>query len=104
MRWLNPLSKTSLSILLAITYELLNEAAKATNRSVDLNSNKKPSSKKTPREVKSSEILLKNAQEAVLAASLQADPFQKEATNDALKEAKIAHRSVIRRIRSKEDT
>ena len=103
MRWLNPLSKTSLSILLAKTYELFNEAAKATNRSVDLNSNKKPPNKKTPKEVKSSEILLKNAQEAVLAASLKADTIQNEATNDALKEAKIAHRSVIRRIRSKED-
>ena len=96
LKWLNPLSKTSLSILLKMTNEILHKAALSSNTSIDLNSKRKNKSKKKPKLVKSSEILLKKAQEKVATNSTIF-------SQNILREAKKRHRSIIRAAKCKED-
>ena len=59
MRWLDPSSKTSLSVLLATTNDILSRSALASNKSVDLSKPVLIKSEKKPASIKHSEALLK---------------------------------------------
>ena len=86
-RWLNPLSKTSLSILLSRTNDILCSAATKTNKSVDLNTKKEM--KKVPKEVQVSRSNLKR--------------ISRNVSENNLKLARNRHKSLVRKLRSKDD-
>ena len=87
-RWLDPLSKTSLSVLLHATYEVLTSAAVKTNKSSDL-SKKNVKSKHIPRELRRSRSSLLK--------------IKQNATNDCLKTARNNYKSLVRKYRARED-
>ena len=82
-RWLNPTSRTSLSILISCTNDILQKVAIATNYSVSLRERKLVKSEKIPKSVK-----------------ISANRLKQLSKKDALKEAKKKHRSLIRKIKS----
>ena len=93
LRWLNPLSKTSMSILLATTNDILSRAARTTNKYIDLSINKSVKSRRKPKEVKISETILKNVYN-----------YNKNhpSSTQTLKAARNKHRSLIRSLRNKD--
>ena len=98
LKWLNPLSKTSLAILLALTNDILSTAAIATNKSVNLNSVHIVRSKKKPQEVRESENYLKTAK----SNNKTADNIHTGNTEE-LKTARKNHRFLIRSLKNKKD-
>ena len=88
-KWMNPLSRTSLAILLAQTNTILLQSAKATNKYRKLNMANSPKSGIKPKVVKASEYSLKIA--------------KANRTNDnglGLSEARKRHRALLRSIRN----
>ena len=97
--WLNPLSRTSLSILLFKTNEILTKAAVSTNKSIDLSKHRNPKSKKKPGEVRSSENDLKVALK-LFKNAMNNDDLTK--AQETLKKARIDHKKIVRSHRNKE--
>ena len=97
LNWLSPLSKTSLSVLLFKTNDILNRAACATNKIININVDKKEKSMKKPRVIKASEEVLKLALKKV-----ENSPTIEDKRNnlEALKIARTNHRSLTRHHRN----
>ena len=89
LRWLNPLSKTSLSVLLQTTYDVLTKAAAETNKSVNINNKKESKPKKIPTELKKSRSHLIK--------------LRKIADAEGVKTARNEYKSLIRKFRAQED-
>ena len=87
-RWLDPLSKTSLSILLQRTNDILNDAAIKTNKSVDMNK-VRTKSRKVPKTVRESRAFLLK--------------IHRTATKSVLKKARNSHKTLVRKVRARED-
>ena len=90
MRWLEPSSKTSLSVLLASTNDILSRSALASNKSVDLSKPIETKSEKKPAEIRHSETLLKKVHRSA-------------AKNDTIKQARRQHRSLVRAVKVRRD-
>ena len=58
-RWLNPKSRSSVSLLLKLTTDILSMAAASTNKTIDLSKPRKIRSTKVPREIRKSHRRLK---------------------------------------------
>ena len=102
--WLNPLSKTSLSVLLYKTCQVLKTTAMATNKSIDLSVSRKPKVKRIPEEIRVSMTTLKAAHGDKVSATVHRNVSQLEAATKALQGAKKAHRSLVRKFRVREQT
>ena len=87
-RWLDPLSPTSLAILLHNTNDILNRAAIITNKSIDLTNKKVVKSEKKQRSIIKSEKGLKDL------SRLPGENFRE---NEAFKKAQSQHRALIRK-------
>ena len=98
MTWLSPLSRTSLSILLLKTNEILTKAAASTNKSIDLAIHRNPKSEKKPGQVRSSENALKVALKLVKNASNKEDLA---IAQESLKNARIFHRQLVRSLQNR---
>ena len=96
MKWLNPLSKTSLSVLLASTNDIFNTCAIATNKSIDLSIACPVKSEKKAKEIRLSEAELKKAHQ-----KCKANPDNNN--TDALKIARTNHRALVRASKVKKD-
>ena len=92
IKWLNPLSKTSLSILLSRTNDILSKTAISTNRSVNLNKVQNLKSKKKSQQIKNSETLLRKANKNLTIAAANNDTTKIHALQKALKQAHKTHR------------
>ena len=103
LRWSDPSSRTSLSILHASTNNILRNAAIACNKSINLNEKKESKSKKTPKEIKVSEAVVKRMSEAVKIAEMQGDLTSKNDATNKLSAKKSEHRKLIRKTKSKYD-
>ena len=87
-RWLDPTSKTSLTILLNRTNDILSTTAIETNKFIDLNKKKESKPKKIPREiVRSRQTLIR---------------LHKNGDHENLKIARNIHRKLVRRTRSRD--
>ena len=89
--WLNPLSKTSMSILLARTNEIISTAARAANKFIKLDTPTQIKSEKKPIEIKNSETILRN---------IHGDPG---ATKSDLQTARRQHRTLVRSVKNKRE-
>ena len=96
LKWLNPLSKTSLSVLLASTNDIFNKCAIAPNKSIDLSIARPVKSEKKPTEIKMSEAKLKKVHR-----ECKANPD--DINTDAVKKARINHRTLVRASKVKKD-
>ena len=103
-KWLNPLSKTSLSLLLSLTNFTLDTAAAATNRSVDLSkaSFMKPAVKSN--KIKKSEKLLNQAFKAFKDAKVANDKTKLGILKPHLDSLKKEHRRNIRSLKNHFDS
>ena len=82
-RWMNPISRSSVSLLLKLTSEILSSAATTTNKTIDLSQKVRIKSDKVPKEiVKSNKILLKLS--------------KKGATRKELSDLKVKNRKLLR--------
>ena len=87
-RWLDPLSETSLAVLLYSTNDVLCKAAVKTNKSVNINANK-VKSKGVPKAVRKSRTHLLR--------------IYKKASADEIKKARNDHRTLVRKARASQD-
>ena len=94
-RWLDPLSRTSLSVLLSSTNDILSRSAIITNKPIDLSESVQLKSEKKPFEVKQSEALLKKVHRNLDKSAQQSDC--------TLKSVRNKHRSLVRAIRTKKE-
>ena len=101
-KWLNPLSKTSLSVLLSSTNYILNEAAISTNRSVNLNKKKNLKSKLKSVSIRKTEKRLHSAYEE-LNDALNDKNCNTNFFKTNLKEARKNHRKNIRTHKNNSD-
>ena len=95
--WLNPLSRTSLAVLLLQTNEILTRAAISTNKTIILSAARTPKSVKKPKEVRQSETVLKKALENVRNATNASD---RAIAHDHLKKVRINHKQIVRSLRN----
>ena len=102
MRWSIPSSKTSLSILLSSTNDILNKAAISTNKSVNLNVHKPIKSSKTPKEIRDSEFVLKKLARKLKATGSD-DSIAERDIKQALAIKKGEHRKLVRKCKQKQD-
>ena len=103
-KWLNPVSKTCLAILLAQTNTVLNKVALDTNESINLNKPQEIKSKKKPRVVKDSEIILRRVNQNFKRAVASNNPELLNEANDAFKVAKNSHRILVRSLNNHKDS
>ena len=101
-RWLNPSSKSSISVLLATTNNILSKAAIQTNKAIDLNSINNLKSKKKPLEIRISEKNLVKAHKKV-ATNATVDANKLETLKSDLKLAKLKHRKSVRSVKNQVD-
>ena len=96
-RWLEPSSKTCVSVLLEVTSRILSSAASTTNKSLSLANASTPVSKKTPRVIQKSRNYLRR--------KLQISRnFPSETATVQLESAKKIHRKLVRALNSQENT
>ena len=96
-RWLNPKSRSSVSLLLKLTTDILSMAAASTNKTIDLSEPRKIRSTQVPLEIRKSHrrLKLKNKESRRLLRNLSV-------MND-LKDAKRKHRNLLRRHKNSEN-
>ena len=97
LKWLNPLSRTSLSVLLESTNNILNRCAAATNKTVDLNLKHKPKSEKKPLSIRRSEAFLKR-----VFRQYKARPTDSQCQSQ-VKFARKKHRALIRELKIRKE-
>ena len=96
-RWLNSSSKSSVSILLRVSSEILSLAAVSTNKVISLATKQEVKSSKVPKDIKkSTKILLKKVKEVKHINQL--DPVAATIARSHLKNLKSNHRKLIRRL------
>ena len=96
-RWLEPSSKTCVSVLLEVTSRILSSAASTTNKSLSLANASTPVSKKTPRVIQKSRNYLRR--------KLQISRnFPSETATVQLESAKKIHRKLVRALNSQQNT
>ena len=95
MRWLNPGSRTSLSVLLSRTNDILGKAAMATNRAINLKQRITVKSRKKPKELMHSEASLVQAHRNLTRSSSSSSNLHHQ-----LKDARNKHRSLIRALKT----
>ena len=97
LKWLDPLSRTSLSVLLASTNDILNRCAVATNKSVSLNLKYQRKSEKKPISIRQSEAHLRK-----VFMEHKAKPTDFSCHNQ-VKLARRTHRALIRKLKIRGD-
>ena len=97
LKWLNPLSRTSLSVLLESTNDILNRCAAATNKTVDLNLKHQQKSEKKPLQIRRSEAFLKR-----VFRQSKARPTDTHC-QDQVKLARKKHRALIRELKIRKE-
>ena len=96
-RWLQPSSKSSLSLLLQQTSEILCSAAESTNKSIKLSNTITKKSAKIPMRIKKSlKILKQKSKLAKRFSLLDSGPSQSMKLAEDLKEAKTTYRKLVR--------
>ena len=102
-RWLNPESRTSVSILLDLTSKILKNAAASTNKTIDLAAPKLEKSLRIPKSVKKSQVLLMKNNKRYREALKNRDMFTVEKAQNELKVEKLRHRKLVRIFQSNEN-
>ena len=98
-RWMNPDSKTSISILLELTSLILSSCASSTNHSIDLSKPKQIKSVKIPKAIrKSNRNLMKKM--SIMNNLNTNNPIEAAARKLDIKKAKISHRHLVRKIQN----
>ena len=97
-RWLDPASKSSVSLLLKLTSDVLSSAASSTNDTIALSEAKEVKSKKIPKDIKRSLNTLKRKSKVYKRFS-NSSPLYSSIRNTDLKVAKANHRKTLRRFR-----
>ena len=90
-RWLDPLSKSSLSVLLASTNTLLSRCAMATNQHVDLTAKVSARSEKKPIKIRKSENILRRL-------------YKSQCSPQLISSARTYHRSLVRSFRNRRNS
>ena len=90
-RWLDPLSKSSLSVLLASTNSLLSRCAMATNQHVDLTAKVSARSEKKPIKIRKSENILRRL-------------YKSHCSPQLISSARTYHRSLVRSFRNRRNS
>ena len=95
-RWLEPSSKTCISILLEVTSTILSSAASSINKSLSLANASTPIAKSTPR-------VIKNSRNYIRRKLLNYKTFMSQTTNSELQSAKKYHRRFVRLLTSQQN-
>ena len=97
LRWLNPKSRSSVSLLLKLTSEILAMAAATTNETVDLSKPRKIRTSKIPLEIRKSQRRLKEMNRNLKRALRTDFPVDNMPKVNELKDAKCKHRRLVRK-------